>query len=89
MCTLLPPPLRERKFTRVPALASNVDPLIGAPCTPGGELPGMPSHAMRESPAPDDTVAAPINKESGRILKTWAAVAPAEWEAPHTVQIKS
>ena len=44
---VVPPPPGERRFTRVPALAPGVDPLVGAPRRAGGRTPWSPRACTR------------------------------------------
>jgi len=76
--------LGDQQFARIPALASGVDPVIGALGALAGALSGVLSPAVRDSPALSTAIASLIGTDAGkRILPVWAEVAPAGWGASH------
>ena len=82
------PPLGDLRFARVPALAPNVDPLVGALGALAGWLPNLLVPAVRDSPAFVAAIASLIGTAAGkRILEMWAGVAPAGWGESHAAAL--
>jgi len=76
--------LDNQCFACMPALAPNVDPLVGALSALAGGLQELLAPAMRESPALSAAITFLIGTDAGdRILSTWAEVAPAGWGASY------
>jgi hypothetical protein len=79
------PALGNWRFARIPALAPDVDPVVGALGALAGALPDLLTPDECASPALSAAIASLIGTEAGNnILKAWADVAPVGWGASHT-----
>jgi hypothetical protein len=82
------PALWEYWLSHVLALASNVNPIVGALGMLVGRLPDLLPSAMRDSPALAAAVASLIGTDAGqRVLPTWVEVAPIGWGATHAAAL--
>ena len=86
---IIAPALRDPRFARVPALAPDVDPVVGAPGALAGERPDLLAPDIRTSPSPSAAVASLIGRTnaSNGVLPTWAKVAPTGWGVPHATAL--
>jgi len=86
---VIAPAFSNRRFARIPALAPNVDPVVGAPGALAGERPDLLAPDIRTSPSPSAAVASLIGRTnaSNGVLPTWAKVAPAGWGASHAAAL--
>jgi len=82
---VIAPALGNWRFARIPALAPDVDPVVGALGALAGGLPDLLTPDECASPALSAAIASLIGTEAGNnILKAWADVAPVGWGASHT-----
>ena len=85
---IIAPALRDPRFARVPALAPDVDPVVGALGALAGALPDLLTPDECASPALSAAIASLIGTEAGNnILKAWADVAPVGWGESHAAAL--
>jgi hypothetical protein len=76
------------QFARMPALAPNVHPVVGAPGALACGWADLLSSAMRNSPSLSFAVDMPIGTNAGRSIPApWVAVAPVGWEPAHAAKL--
>jgi len=81
---VIAPALCKPQFARIPALAPNVDPVIGALGVLAGALPVLLAPAECNSSDLSNAIVLLIGTEAGNdILDAWVDVAPVGWGASH------
>jgi len=79
------PALGNWRFARIPALAPDVDPVVGALGALAGEVPDFLAPAEYNASDLSDAIVSLIGTEAGNdILEAWVDVAPVGWGASHT-----
>jgi len=85
---IIAPALRDPRFARIPALAPDVDPVVGALGALAGEVPDLLASAECNSSDLSNAIVSLIGTEAGNdILEAWADVAPVGWGASHTAAL--
>jgi len=85
---VIAPALCKPQFARIPALAPNVDPVIGALGVLAGALPVLLAPAECNSSDLSNAIVSLIGTEAGNdILDAWVDVAPAGWGASHAADV--
>jgi hypothetical protein len=85
---VIAPALGNWRFARIPALAPDVDPVVGALGALAGGLPDVIPPAVRDSPALHAAIASLIGTRVGwYVLDLWAEIAPAGRGASHAAAL--